>query len=82
MLRARASLVISAKRSSGILSVIVLTEGRYCASGRMAIPGSYLTAVITSLVLEPAKEATDPILAKLDKFEEEIARLRSHLEKI
>jgi voltage-gated potassium channel len=39
-----------------------------------------LTAVITSLVLEPAKETNDPILAKLDKLEEEIAKLRSRLE--
>jgi len=33
----------------------------------IAIFGS-LTAVITSLVLEPAKETNDPILAKLDKL--------------
>ena len=45
----------------------------------IAIFGS-LTAVITSLVLEPAKETNDPILAKLDKLEEEIAKLRSRLE--
>jgi hypothetical protein len=32
----------------------------------IAIFGS-LTAVITSLVLEPAKDANDPILAKLEK---------------
>ena len=38
MLRARASLAISAKRPSGILRVIVLTEARYYISGRMAIP--------------------------------------------
>jgi hypothetical protein len=30
--------VISAKRSSGILRVIVLTEGRYYPTGRIAIP--------------------------------------------
>ena len=38
-----------------------------------------LTAVITSLVLEPAKEANDPILAKLEKIEAELAKLRSRL---
>jgi hypothetical protein len=45
----------------------------------IAIFGS-LTAVITSLVLEPAKEANDPILAKLEKIEAELAKLRSRLE--
>jgi hypothetical protein len=30
-------------------------------------------------VLEPAKEANDPILAKLEKIEEELVRLRSRL---
>jgi len=46
----------------------------------IAIFGS-LTAVITSLVLEPTKETNDPILAKLEKIEEELARLRSCLGK-
>ena len=59
------------------------TLGRIVAGITMimgiAIFGS-LTAVITSLVLEPAKETNDPILAKLDKLEEEIAKLRSRLE--
>jgi hypothetical protein len=40
----------------------------------------FVTAVITSLVLEPAKEANDPILAKLEKIEAELAKLRTHLE--
>lgn len=46
--------------------------------GIIAIFGS-LTAVITSLVLEPAKETTDPVLAKLEKIEAELAKLRSRL---
>jgi voltage-gated potassium channel len=58
------------------------TLGRIVAGITMimgiAIFGS-LTAVITSLVLEPAKEANDPILAKLEKIEEELVRLRSRL---
>ncbi|PWT79323.1 MAG: hypothetical protein C5B58_13725 [Acidobacteria bacterium] len=59
------------------------TLGRIVAGITMlmgiAIFGS-LTAVITSLVLEPAKETNDPILAKLEKLEAELAKLRSHLE--
>jgi voltage-gated potassium channel len=59
------------------------TLGRIVAGLTMimgiAIFGS-LTAVITSLVLEPAKEANDPILAKLEKIEAELAKLRSRLE--
>jgi voltage-gated potassium channel len=59
------------------------TLGRIVAGITMimgiAIFGS-LTAVITSLVLEPAKEANDPILAKLEKIEAELAKLRSRLE--
>jgi voltage-gated potassium channel len=45
----------------------------------IALFGSF-TAVITSLVLEPAKETKDPILAKLQKIEEEIVNLKSRLE--
>jgi voltage-gated potassium channel len=60
------------------------TLGRIVAGITMimgiAIFGS-LTAVITSLVLEPAKAINDPILAKLEKIEQEIARLSSGLEK-
>jgi voltage-gated potassium channel len=59
------------------------TLGRIVAGITMimgiAIFGS-LTAVITSLVLEPTKEANDPILAKLEKIEAELAKLRSRLE--
>jgi voltage-gated potassium channel len=59
------------------------TLGRIVAGITMimgiAIFGS-LTAVITSLVLEPAKDANDPILAKLEKIEAELAKLRSRLE--
>jgi voltage-gated potassium channel len=59
------------------------TLGRIVAGITMimgiAIFGS-LTAVITSLVLEPAKEANDPILAKLEKIEAELAKLRNRLE--
>ena len=59
------------------------TLGRIVAGITMimgiAIFGS-LTAVITSLVLEPAKEMKDPILAKLEKIEQEIARLTNRLE--
>jgi voltage-gated potassium channel len=58
------------------------TLGRIVAGITMimgiAIFGS-LTAVITSLILEP-KELKDPILAKLEKIEAEIAKLRSRLE--
>jgi voltage-gated potassium channel len=51
------------------------TLGRIVAGITMimgfAIFGS-LTAVITSLVLEPTKDANDPILAKLEKIEAEL----------
>jgi voltage-gated potassium channel len=61
----------------------VTTLGKVVAGFTMimgiAIFGSF-TAVITSLVLEPAKETKDPILAKLDKIEEELTRLRSRLD--
>jgi len=46
----------------------------------IAIFGS-VTALITSLVIEPGKDTKDPILAKLEKIEAEISRLTSHLEK-
>ena len=52
----------------------------YSAELRCPAPFGSLTAVITSLVLEPAKEANDPILAKLEKIEAELAKLRSRLE--
>lgn len=39
-----------------------------------------LTAVITSLVIEPAKDTKEPILAKLEKLEIEIAALRQQLD--
>jgi voltage-gated potassium channel len=59
------------------------TLGRIVAGITMimgiAIFGS-LTAVITSLVLEPPKDIHDPILAKLESIEAELARLRSRLE--
>ena len=44
----------------------------------IAIFGS-LTAVMTSLVLEPTKDAKEPILAKLDKLEKEIAALSGQI---
>jgi hypothetical protein len=36
--------------------------------------------LLWQLVLEPAKDANDPILAKLEKIEAELAKLRSRLE--
>ena len=63
----------------------MLTLGRIVAGITLvlgiAIFGS-LTAVITSLVLEPAKDTKEPILAKLEKIEEEIATLRNRLDKL
>jgi hypothetical protein len=47
---------------------------------RFSSAGTRATAVITSLVLEPAKDASDPILAKLEKIEAELAKRRSRLE--
>ena len=38
-----------------------------------------LTAVMTSLVLEPTKDAKEPILAKLEKLEKEIAALSGQI---
>jgi voltage-gated potassium channel len=59
------------------------TLGRVVAGVTMimgiGIYGS-LTAVITSLVLESPKEANDPILAKLEKIEAELAKLQSRLD--
>jgi hypothetical protein len=38
-----------------------------------------LTAVMTSLVLEPTMDAKDPILIKLEKLEKEMAALTAQI---